>query len=256
VETVPLAAESADRPDPRAVAKGPHRAWTVIGTVATVVSVLIAVLALLQQKADGPPVTASPAQPVSSSPADPIMLPVIPAATTDPISSPSRSARATSARLTGTSPTGASLPPSPHYGPDLLSNPGFNIGGTSSANGWTAIGNSGPVTTELRTSTGPEGGMMLRVCAPADSGIAQSGITAGGAKVHTTVWVYVESGRVGVGVGAGGGLSLTDFADATPSWQIIATDQAQLPAAEIVIYSVPPYTSCYDIDYAAVQTRS
>ncbi len=136
--------------------------------------------------------------------------------------------------------------------------PGKPAGGKSAAADWAVYNNSngGTTTTELVPSTGPGGGQMLRLCTTQPSNEVfqyfATKVGVGPTEAVVEVWVYVERGRVGVGIGDGGSTSLRGSSGKQGQWELLRASSGGDPATEVVIAAIAADT-CFSVD--SVSTR-
>jgi hypothetical protein len=117
----------------------------------------------------------------------------------------------------------------------------------TAAPGWLAWNNE-PVTTstELLPTTLPgHTGWMLHVTVVGTSMAQGSGVyrpyaavDTGPMRVRALVWVYVLTGRVGVGTGNGGNTGIDAATATTGRWELLAASNGVAPANEIIIYAL------------------
>ena len=150
----------------------------------------------------------------------------------------------------------AVLAASPLASANLLYNGGFDIvgpsgdtttytglfAGPSAADGFEVFNNTDATTrTNLIPSTLPGGsGSMIQVLTTgANCGLDQLfGIPGSGpASATFSVWVYVLSGTVGVGVGDGGNTSMSQFSNLHEQWLHLTGPAANSPANNFIVYS-------------------
>jgi len=132
----------------------------------------------------------------------------------------------------------------------------FCFGGTSAAANWTVWINScgTNISTELVASTLPGGGKyMMHVVTTGNA----NGIVHCCFSNHTTtlssVWVYVNSGCVGMGTGNGGDTSNTDEMTCEPgTWIQFKAPNGVSPANEFIVYSVITAGADFYVDNAKV----
>lgn len=138
---------------------------------------------------------------------------------------------------------------------NFLTNPAFNIvgpaggstsftgggsGGPSAAASWNVWNNtSGTSVTKLVDSTRVRGGRMLYVATDgARNGLFQNWCCAVlPPKVYGCAWIYVLSGRVGIGTGFGGGTVHDAVLTKTGSWEVLNVGNGSSPAIEMIVYS-------------------
>ena len=125
---------------------------------------------------------------------------------------------------------------------------------------WDVFNNQPNVTTTalLPSTKGAVGaGTMLQVCTDAvDSGLRQvigAGFGTGPAKAVASAWVYVLSGRVGIGSGNGGGTSSHDaISTTTGQWELLTAPSPGSPVNQFVAYAVDFGGACFFIESASV----
>lgn len=115
--------------------------------------------------------------------------------------------------------------------------------GPSAADGWEVFHNTSAATrTELIPSTLPGGsGNMIHVFTTgAACGLDQVFLpfNTGPDGAQFSVWLYVISGTVGVGVGNGGNTSVSEFSTLHEVWQHVTGTAANDPGNNMIIYSV------------------
>jgi hypothetical protein len=170
----------------------------------------------------------------------------------------------------------ACLMPLTMWAQNLLPNPGFEIpapgvppgtpvsytnycGGTatSAAADWVVSVDvcGGNLTTTLVPSTAPHGGkyMVHIVTDSVNSGIAQSEGFADQAKVLSSVWVYVNSGCVGIGTGnAAFTVDTDEITCETGTWIQFKVPNSGSPANTFVVYAFPLTGADFYVDNARV----
>ncbi len=142
---------------------------------------------------------------------------------------------------------------------NLISNPGFEkpaagvppgtsvtftdcgeVGGTAAADWIVWINSCGTnISTELVPSTTPGGGKyMLHVVTNGNgNGIVQN--FASQTKTLSSVWVYVNSGCIGIGTGDGGNtLQNDEMTCDTGSWIEFKAPSGESPSFEFIVYEV------------------
>ena len=132
-----------------------------------------------------------------------------------------------------------------------------NVGpGLSAADGWTVFNNSLSPSTEtslhlygssLAVPPPPPvagtGDALIRVeTNSASNGLVQvlGPLNSGPTSATASVWVYVDAGVAGLGIGNGGATSLTAFSQSTGTWELLTTSTISgSPAVfnEIIVYS-------------------
>ena len=143
--------------------------------------------------------------------------------------------------------------------PNLLQNPTFaTVGpagvstavttsvpggaGDSAADAFYVFTNTpGYIATQLVPSTYPGTTRMIRVKTPGQNdGIEQVflPVNTGPAKVNLEAYVYVRSGKVGIGAGNGGNTSVSATSTVNNAWQQIKATNLNSPANEFIVYSV------------------
>ena len=149
---------------------------------------------------------------------------------------------------------------------DLVSNGSFEQVGTQSstitngigpgdaaASGWSTFNNvDGSTETQHMTygdallppiflnDPGAGGEHVIRVEAShGNNGLVQvfGALNTGPLDAEAQVWVYVNSGMVGLGLGNGGGSGLTSFSQTTGQWELLTTTANTSPVNEIIIYA-------------------
>jgi hypothetical protein len=152
-----------------------------------------------------------------------------------------------------------SLMPMTLHAQNLISNPGFEkpaagvppgtpvafttcdaVGGSAAANWIVWINDCGTnISTELVPSIAPNGGkyMMHVVTTGNGNGIVQD--FASQTKTLSSVWVYLNSGCIGIGTGDGGNTLQTDeITCETGSWIQFKAPSGESPSFEFIVYSV------------------
>jgi hypothetical protein len=109
----------------------------------------------------------------------------------------------------------------------------------SAATDWEVFNNTAATTTTslLPSTLAGVGLQMIHVTTTGvDNGLEQVFLppNTGPAHASASVWVFVNAGRVGLGIGNGGNTSLTAFGTATGQWELLQTVNAgtQTPANE------------------------
>lgn len=115
--------------------------------------------------------------------------------------------------------------------------------------------NNDPVTTATElipnTLSGHDGWMLHVTVVGASvgqgSGIYRTyaAVDAGPTRVRALVWVYVLSGRVGVGAGNGGNTGIGAATSTIGRWELLRTFNGVAPANEIIIYAIDRSTEFY-----------
>jgi hypothetical protein len=155
--------------------------------------------------------------------------------------------------------------PNPSFSTTTLT--GAHLGGPSAAADWGTFNNSSATTTtSLLPSTLTLGGshtnMIHVVTSGAGNGLVQvlAPVNTGPDNATTSAYVYVNSGRVGLGTGNGGTTSLDALSGTTKSWELLQGSNGHSPANEIVLYSASGpadfYVGLVSIDPSTVQTAS
>jgi hypothetical protein len=118
---------------------------------------------------------------------------------------------------------------------------------------------AGPTTTALLPSTmrGLGAGMMLQVCTVAiDSGLRQwfsPDVDTGPAKTKSAAWVYVLSGKVGIGTGNVGATGDHDrVSTKIGEWEYLEAPNGVSPANMFIVYATEFGGACFFIDNASV----
>ncbi len=135
---------------------------------------------------------------------------------------------------------------------------GGSKGWYSAARHWTVWTNTyGNITTELQPSTLNKRSKMIKVTTSgAGNGLVQvfGKHHEGPEVVEACVWILVESGKVGVGIGDGGNTHVSMVVENTGRWERIMVTNAVSPANEIIIYTTTPGATFY-VESATVRTR-
>ncbi|WP_433221607.1 LGFP repeat-containing protein [Dactylosporangium sp. CS-047395] len=143
----------------------------------------------------------------------------------------------------------------------ITASPGMP-GGWSAARAWPVTINTPTTTsTALLPTTrapAPAGKSMLKVCSTgAYNGLAQAFAAPGtGSPAIAYVWVYVEQGRIGVGIGNGGSTGLSAQSTQTGRWEPVTATSGNDPGNEIIITTLDPDGACYYLDTVTVQNRT
>ncbi len=116
--------------------------------------------------------------------------------------------------------------------------------GPAAATDWAVFNNTaGNTSTSLLPTTLAGGGLqMIEVTTSGvDNGLEEVFLppNTGPAEAMASVWVYVNAGQVGLGIGNGGDASLTAFSSTTGQWQLLQTVNlgTQTPANEFIVYA-------------------
>jgi hypothetical protein len=162
--------------------------------------------------------------------------------------------------------------------PNLLKNPDFNTlsgntvsvttsvqvpggAGWSAAANWSLFANTAPARfyTEVKSSTRVPGGRMMRVITTGHgNGLVQVFPSGDPCDVdgpdHTVsgAWVYVRSGKVGVGTGDGGNTGIDTESTTLNQWEWLEAPNGVSPANEFIIYSTSLNGADFDVDFARV----
>jgi hypothetical protein len=75
----------------------------------------------------------------------------------------------------------------------------------------------------------------------------------GPATATAMAWVYVLSGRVGLGSGNGGSTGVDVLSTATGRWERLEAPSGGSPVNELIIYAGPEGGADFYVDYVAVQ---
>ncbi|MEZ4887206.1 MAG: hypothetical protein R3E32_20915 [Chitinophagales bacterium] len=144
---------------------------------------------------------------------------------------------------------------------NLTTGPSINGGSKgwySAARHWTVWTNTyGNLTTQLLPSTLNRRSKMMKVTTNgAGNGLVQvfGKLHEGPQLVEACVWILVESGKVGVGVGDGGNTHISMVLENTGRWERIMVTNAVSPANEIIIYTTTPNAVFY-VESATVRIR-
>jgi hypothetical protein len=116
--------------------------------------------------------------------------------------------------------------------------------GPSAAKSWQVLNdNAGTTTTELLPSPNIAGGKMIHVVTTnIFSGIFQSlpKQPVDPTKVYTCVWIYINSGAVGVGSGLDAATQIDATLYKTGSWEVLNVGNISSPATLTNIYAQTP----------------
>ncbi len=149
--------------------------------------------------------------------------------------------------------------------PNLLSNPDFSLVGSvgnpvstttpvPGSAGWSAAqdwamftNNAGPIFSEIVPSALTGDVRMIHVVTQADrNGISQvfggsgSCTVNGPARAQAGAWIYVRSGRVGIGTGNGGNTGFDAYTHITGQWEWVQANNGVSPANTFIIYAATP----------------
>jgi len=135
---------------------------------------------------------------------------------------------------------------------------GSGVGGLAAAEDWTIWNNPlATTTTELLPTTRPDGtGRMLHLTTTGGHcGLVQTWAREdeGPATATAMAWVYVLSGRVGLGSGNGGSTGVDVLSTATGRWELLEAPSGGSPVNELIIYAGPEGGADFYVDYVAVQ---
>lgn len=162
--------------------------------------------------------------------------------------------------------------------PNLLKNPDFNLlsggsvsstttvqvpggAGTSAAANWTLFANTAPTHfyTEVKPSTRVPGTRMMRVRTSGErNGLVQVFPSGNPCDIdgpdHTVAgaWVFVRSGKVGLGTGNGGNTHIDTESTTLNQWQYLTAPNGVSPANELILYSTSLSGADFDVDFASV----
>ena len=136
---------------------------------------------------------------------------------------------------------------------------GGNKGWYSAARHWTVWTNTyGTLTTQLLPSTLNRRSKMMKVTTKGrGNGLVQvfGKLNEGPQLVEACVWILVEKGKVGVGVGNGGNTHISMVVESTGRWERIMVTNAVAPANEIIIYTAKNQEAVFYVESAAVRVR-
>jgi hypothetical protein len=157
---------------------------------------------------------------------------------------------------------------------NLLTNPGFEKpaagvapgtlvaytdfceAGSSAAAVWSVFVNScgTDISTELVPSTAPEGGKyMIHVVTTGNANGIVYCCFANQTTTLSSIWVYVNSGCIGMGTGDGGDTANTDEMTCEPgAWIRFKAPNGVSPANEFIVYSVITPGADFYVDNARV----
>ena len=135
---------------------------------------------------------------------------------------------------------------------------GSSTGGLSAAEDWTLWNNPDSTTaTALLPTTRPDGtGRMLHVTTTGGHcGLVQTWAPTdeGAAAATAMAWVYVVSGRVGLGSGNGGSTGVDVLSTTTARWEQLEAPSGTSPVNEMIVYSGPEGGAEFYVDYVVVQ---
>ncbi len=161
--------------------------------------------------------------------------------------------------------------------PNLLKNPDFNTlsggtvsvstsvqvpggAGTSAAANWTLFANTAPARfyTEVKSSTRVTGRMMRVVTTGDRNGLVQvfqsDDVCDLDGPDHTVsgAWVFVRSGKVGLGTGNGGNTHIDVESTTLNQWEFLKAPNGVSPANELILYSTNGTGADFDVDFASV----
>ncbi|MFP2928810.1 hypothetical protein ACLESO_27160 [Pyxidicoccus sp. 3LG] len=162
--------------------------------------------------------------------------------------------------------------------PNLLKNPDFNTlsgntvsvsttvqvpggAGTSAAANWTLFANTAPARfyTEVKPSTRVAGARMMRVVTTGDrNGLVQVFPSDNPCDVDgpdhavSGAWVFVRSGKVGLGTGNGGNTGIDTQSTTLNQWEWLQAPNGVSPANELILYSTSLTGADFDVDFASV----
>ncbi|QSQ21438.1 hypothetical protein JY651_40665 [Pyxidicoccus parkwayensis] len=162
--------------------------------------------------------------------------------------------------------------------PNLLKNPDFDTlsgntvsvttsvsvpggAGVSAAANWTLFANTAPARfyTEVKSSTRVSGARMMRVITTAErNGLVQvfqsdnPCDTDGPDHSLSGAWVYVRSGKVGLGTGNGGNTHIDVESTTLNQWEWLQAPNGVSPANELILYSTNATGADFDVDFATV----
>ena len=130
----------------------------------------------------------------------------------------------------------------------------------SAARYWTVWTNTyGNLTTQLLPSTLNRNSKMIKVNTKGrGNGLVQvfGKFNTGPEVVEACVWILVEKGKIGVGVGNGGNTRISMVLENTGRWERIMVTNAVSPANEIVIYTANNQDAVFYVESASVKVRS
>ncbi|MCP3137061.1 hypothetical protein [Pyxidicoccus xibeiensis] len=162
--------------------------------------------------------------------------------------------------------------------PNLLKNQEFNVlsgnsasvstlvqvpggAGTSAAASWTLFANTAPARfyTEVKLSTRVAGGRMMRVVTNGErNGLVQvfssDDVCDLDGPDHTVsgAWVFVRSGKVGLGTGNGGNTGIDTESTTLNQWEWLKAPNGVSPANELILYATSLTGADFDVDFASV----
>ncbi len=162
--------------------------------------------------------------------------------------------------------------------PNLLKNPDFDFlsgnvnpvttsvqvpggAGWSAAARWSLFANTAPARffTEVKPSTRVDGARMMRVIATGKrNGLVQvfqsDDVCDVDGPDHTVsgAWVYVRSGKVGIGTGDGGNTGTDVESTTLNQWEYLEAPNGVSPANEFIIYATTDGGADFDVDFASV----
>lgn len=160
------------------------------------------------------------------------------------------------------------------FGQNLLQNGSFNTenpqgrtssfsrtqkhvgGGQSGAYYWTTWANTmgSSIETELMPSSWTGGGMLRVSTNGVGNGIVQvfAPLHEGPEVATACVWIFIERGEVGVGVGNGGNTHTSMTLAEPGKWERIIVSNAVSPANEIIIYATSKIGADFYVEKASV----
>lgn len=133
--------------------------------------------------------------------------------------------------------------------------------GTSAAANWTLFANTAPAHfyTEVKPSTRVPGTRMMRVMTSGErNGLVQVFPSDNPCDVDgpdhavSGAWVFVRSGKVGLGTGNGGNTHIDVESTLLNQWEWLSAPNGVSPANELILYSTNAAGADFDVDFASV----
>jgi hypothetical protein len=133
--------------------------------------------------------------------------------------------------------------------------------GWSAAARWSLFANTAPARflTEVKPSTRVAGARMMRVLTTGKrNGLVQvfqsDDVCDLNGPDHTTsgAWVFVRSGKVGIGTGDGGNTGIDAESTTLNQWEWLEAPNGVSPANEFIVYATTDGGADFDVDFARV----